>query len=128
MRRRVAYLQYHGATGEMPISSYKKGTKWQQLRGDDITAATRAVVRAAGPSIGFTEVDISAYSLHVGGGGMAILTVQVDPDTICLVRRWRSESIIRYLYTREKSFTKGLLAKMFEHDAYALIPPTYVRN
>ena len=28
---RVAYLRRHGATGETPISSFKKGNKWQQI-------------------------------------------------------------------------------------------------
>ena len=54
--------------------------------------------------------------------------VQVDPDTIRLVGRWRSDTILRYLHTIAKSFTKGLLVKMFEHGAYALIPPTHAGN
>ena len=49
--------------------------------------------------------------------------VRVDPDTICLVGRWRSNTMLRYLHTMANSFTKGLSAKMFEHGAYVLIPP-----
>ena len=50
---------------------------------------------------------------------------RVDPDTINLVGRWRSDTILRYLHTTAKSFTEGLLVKMFEHGAYELIPPTH---
>ena len=47
MRCRVAYLRRHDATVET------KGTKCQDIKGDDITAAIRAIVQAAGPSIAF---------------------------------------------------------------------------
>ena len=67
MRCRVSYLRCHGATGETPISSFKKGNKWQQIRGYNITAAIRAVFQSEGPSIVFTEADISAHSLRAGG-------------------------------------------------------------
>ena len=53
---------------------------------------------------------------------------QVDPNTINLVGRWRSDKMICYLHTKAKSFTEGLVAKMFEHDAYALIPSTHAGN
>ena len=111
----------------MSLSSYKKVTKWQHIRGYNIRSAIRAVVRAAGPSIGFTKADISALSLYAGGG-MDLLMARVDPDTIRLVGRWLSDTIIRYLHTTAKNFTEGLLVKMFEHGAYALIPPTHAGN
>ena len=56
---------------------------------------------------------------------MALLMARVDPDTIRLVVRWLSNTILCYLHTTAKSFTEGLLVKMFEHGAYALIPPTH---
>ena len=59
---------------------------------------------------------------------MDLLMAWVEPDTIRLVGRWRSNTIIHYLHKTAKSFTKGLSDKMFEHDAYALIPPKHSRN
>ena len=44
MRCQVAYLRCHSTIAEMPISSYKKDTKWQHIQGDDITATIRSVV------------------------------------------------------------------------------------
>ena len=59
---------------------------------------------------------------------MALLIVWVEPDTIRLEGRWRSNTILRYLHTTANSFTQGLSAKMFEHGAYTLILPTHVGN
>ena len=127
MRRRVAYIRLHGATVNTPISSFKKGNKWQQIRGDNITTTIIANVRSAGPSNGFTKADISAHSLCLGGC-MALHMAQVDPYTIRLVGRYRSDTIIHYLHMTAKSFTEVLSANMFEHGAYALIPPTHTSN
>ena len=44
----VVYLRCNGTTDETPISSIKKGGKWHQIRGNEITTAIRSVVRAAG--------------------------------------------------------------------------------
>ena len=48
---------------------------------------------------------------------MDILKVWVDPYTIRLVGIWRNDTMICYLHTMAKSFTKGLSAKMFDHGA-----------
>ena len=72
-------------------------------------------------------MEISAHSLREGEG-VALLMARVDPDTIRLVGRWMSDTILRYLHTTANSFTEGLLVKMFEHGAYALIPPTHTNN
>ena len=59
---------------------------------------------------------------------MYLLMARVEPDTIRVVGRWRSDMILRYLHTTENSVTEGLLANMFKHGAYALIPPTHAGN
>ena len=123
----MAYLQRHGATGKTPISSFNKGIKWQHIREDNIMAAIRAVIRSAGLSIGFNEAYISLRYL-CSGGAMALLVARLDPDTTHLVGRWQCDIMLRYLHTTEKSFTEGLLAKMFKHGAYTLIPLAHAGN
>ena len=59
---------------------------------------------------------------------MDLLMARVDPDTILLVGRWQSDTMLHYLHTTAKSFTKVLSSKMFEHGAYALIPPAHTGN
>ena len=124
MRFRVACLQHNSATGETTISSIRKDNQWQQIREYNITAAIKTVVRAAGTSICFTEAVIKSLSLGAGGD-MALLMEQVDPDTIFLVGWWRSNTMIRYIQTKAKSFTEGLAANVFQHGTYALIPPVH---
>ena len=63
MHLRVAYLRHHGATRETPLSIFKKATKWKHILGDNITDAIRAVIRTAGPVIGFNKAEISACYL-----------------------------------------------------------------
>ena len=59
---------------------------------------------------------------------MVLLMERVYPDTICLVRRWRSNTMLRYLHTMSNSFTKDLSAKIFKHVAYMLLPPAHAGN
>ena len=90
-------------------------------------ATIRAVVQAEGLSTSFTEADISASSTWEGGG-MSLLMAQVEPDTIHLVSRWRSDKIPFYLHTTANSFTEGLSANIIENGAYVLIPPAHAVN
>ena len=53
---------------------------------------------------------------------------RVDPDTIRLVGRWQSNTMLLYLHTTTKSLMGGLSSKMFEHGAYALISPDHANN
>ena len=59
---------------------------------------------------------------------MALLMSQVDPDTIRLVGRWRSDTVLRYLHMTTKTFTEVVAIKKFEHDTYAPIPPEHAVN
>ena len=50
MRFQVAYLRRNGKSVETPISSIKRDDKWQQIRGDDITAPSElSSAHQAGP-------------------------------------------------------------------------------
>ena len=72
-------------------------------------AAIRDVVRAVDPEIGFTNSDIRALSLHVGGT-MALLMERVDPYIIGLVGRWRRNTMLCYLHKTANIFTESLSA------------------
>ena len=53
---------------------------------------------------------------------------QVDTDTIYLVGSWRSNTMIRYLHTMAKSFTEGLVVKIFQHGPYTITPPAHAEK
>ena len=79
-----------------------------------------AVIHSVGLSNSFTKVDISVKYLRARGP-MAILMAGLEPDTIHLVGRWKSDTMISYLYTTEKSFTDGFSRPMFQHVRYTVI-------
>ena len=56
---------------------------------------------------------------------MALLLAWVDTETIRLVGRWQSNTILRYLNMTAKSFTQVLAARMMKYGTYALIPPAH---
>ena len=59
---------------------------------------------------------------------MDLLMARVNPDTIRLVGRWWSNTMIHYLHKTAKSFTDGLSANIYEHGTYALIMPAHAGN
>ena len=124
LRRRVTYLRCHGATGTTPLAAVRHKDKWVTIHSTDIMAAIHAVVRAAGPTIGFTPQDVSTRSLRAGGA-MALLTARVNPDTIWLIGRWRRDTMLRYLHTTSKKFTDGFAVRMFQYGDYVLIPTAH---
>ena len=97
---------------------------WVAFRSTDIKTAIRAVFLPAGPTIGFTTQDISARHLQAGGA-TSFLTARVDLDTIRIIGRWRSNTILHYLHTTSKRFTDGLTVRMFQYGDYVLIPPAH---
>ena len=85
------------------------------------------MVHAAGLDIDFTEANISARSIHVGGA-MALLMERVEPDAIRLLGRWQRDTMLRYLHMTDKIFTEGMAVKIFQHGKYALIHPMHAVN
>ena len=90
-------------------------------------SAIQDVLCAADPAIGFTKADISVSSL-CAGQSIALLMAWVESNNIRLVGRWRSDMMIRYLYTTSKSFTEGLSVKIFQHGTYMFIPSAHYGN
>ena len=56
---------------------------------------------------------------------MTLLIARDDTDKICLVGRWCSNIIMRYLHTTAQTFTEGLAVRMVQHGDYVLIPPAH---
>ena len=54
-------------------------------------------------------------------GGIALLMARVNPDTIRIIGRWRSDTMLHYLHTTSNSVTYGLAVRMFQYSDYALI-------
>ena len=120
LSRLATYIRHHSVTRTTPLAMVRHKDKWTQIRSNKITSAIRTIIRAEGPTIYFTPEDVITRFPRACGT-MVLLTELVDPDTILIVGRWWSDTIIRCLHTTSKSFTDGLAVRMFQYDDYALI-------
>ena len=99
----MAHLRQHGTTPDTHLATVFNRAAWSTVRSAKITTALRAATTIMGPQVGFTPEDVRAQSMQAGGA-MALLMACVDTDTIRLVRRWRSNVMLRYLPRRRIVF------------------------
>ena len=53
---------------------------------------------------------------------MALVCAGVDSDRICLVDRWRSDELYRYLHFQAQPVMNGIAATMFYGGNYRFTP------
>jgi len=53
---------------------------------------------------------------------MALLLVGVGGERIKIIRRWRSDAIMRHLHTTSRLLLRGFAMWMVEHGDYAVHP------
>ena len=70
-------------------------------------SALYAATTIIGPQVVFTPDEVSARSIRTGGA-IALLMECVDIDTIRLVGRWRSDTMLSYLHMTAQTLTEGL--------------------
>jgi hypothetical protein len=74
-----------------------------------------------GAAYGINACDISVRSLQ-SSGAMSLLCAKVDTDLICLLGRWRSDEMLRYLHVQTFPIVAPLAAQMLQHSHYSLMP------
>ena len=117
------YLQ-RGAPPDTHLAAIFNGKRWPTVRRLEITSELRAATAIIGPQVGFTQDNVSARSMWAGAA-MNLLMACVAIETIRLVGRWRSDSMLCYLHMTAHTFISGLTARIFQHGDYALIPPAH---
>jgi hypothetical protein len=71
--------------------------------------------------VGFLPANISARSL-CAAGAMALLCTQVDSDVICLLGRWRSDEMLRYLHVQAEPVMRDFARRMLVAGSFTLLP------
>jgi hypothetical protein len=75
-----------------------------------------------GAHYGLQPSDISIRSLRASGA-LALLCARVDTDSICLLGRWRSNEMLRYLPIQSYPIVPPpLAARMLQQGHFTLIP------
>ena len=127
--RRVLHLRQHNAPATTPLAKYFDNNRWHPVLPSHITSSIQQAVRFLGPaSLGFKASEVSARSLRASGA-MALFNAKVDPLTIRLVGRWRSDEMLRYLHVQAEPVMRGLSQAMVSNASYRLhhddVVPSY---
>ena len=111
--RRVTYLRSQDASPDISLHMFRLShtSPWQPVRSSDITTYLRSVVDLFGQNQGYDKSLISARSLRPSGA-MALLVAKIDPNTIQLLGRWKSDSMLRYLHVDALSSNQNHAASM----------------
>jgi hypothetical protein len=118
---RVRHLRLHNAPSDTPLCTYFSNGTSSFVTASDITSTLRSSVAAIGPALGFAPADISARSLRAAGA-MALLCANVDPNTIRMLGRWRSDEMLRYLHLQAQPLMHNFAQRMLEGGHYTLHP------
>ena len=119
---RLLQLRRGGANPTTPLNTFRArpADAWQFVRPLDITTLLHQVVRLLPPSLSdFAASDISARSTRAGGT-MAMLCGGIDSDRNCLIGRWRSDEMYRYLHVQAQPIMPGVAATMLRGGDYRL--------
>ena len=85
-----------------------------------LTARIRAAL-AIYPDPSYSALDVSARSTRAGGA-MALLCAGVDRERLCMIGRWRSDEMYRYLHIQAQPLMTGVSAAMLSGGAFQLAP------
>jgi hypothetical protein len=96
--RRVRYLLKHKQPLEAPLCRFFQNSVTNHVLSIDVHNALRKNLMAIGlANLGIKPTEIDVHSLRVGGV-TARLWTNVDPNSIQLLGRLKSDSMIRYLH------------------------------
>jgi hypothetical protein len=115
--RRVIHLRAHTVNPSTPLASYFRATRRITIKAKDVTGALRYAAVATAHQTGLHYSDISAKSLRAGGA-MALRCGKIDHDTIRMLGRWHSDTMMRYLHLQEKPLMREFAPTMFNHGRH----------
>jgi hypothetical protein len=121
MIHRVLSLRSNHASPFTPLHQYYENHKWRCIT---TTMLTKTLCRSAlqlGAASGISANDISIQSLR-SSGAMALLCAAMDPDIICLLGRWHSDEMLRYLHVQALPIVAPLATSMVQCGDFAFLP------
>ena len=119
------YLK-HGARPTTPICRHYNPAdrSWYDIKSKHITNALRHGARALEPTTGISFTLLSARSLRPGGA-TPLMMVGIDTDHICLMGRWRSDAMFRYLRIQAATQRLRVAQRMLDNGKYTFAPAAY---
>lgn len=121
--RLVKNLRQHNAPRTTPLHCTDPATQLS-VHARHITAALQFAARTAQVITGIDPAKLTARSLRPGGA-TALLCARVDPNTIKLVGRWKSDAMLRYLHAQAVPAMRNLARAMFLHGTFTFQPDQF---
>jgi hypothetical protein len=119
--RRLLNHRNNKCKASTPLASYYRAGKRVAIRAVDAMAVLRNAMTLNYHKTGIAADEVSARSL-CAGGAMALICGQIDPDHICMLGRWHSDAMMRYLHMQARAVVGGYAVKMFNKGTYTFLP------
>ena len=121
LARLAACLLRHGAAATTPICTYyDPHARPCSVLSTHITNSIRHAANSVRHLTGIDPFLLSARSLRPGGA-TALLCANVDPTTIQLIGRWKSDAMIRYLRVNARTVQNRYAQQMLNHGAFTFV-------
>lgn len=124
--RRLSYHKQQRLPATAPLGTYIENNKQHTVSNTQIKTALRTALAHLGPSkFNIQPADIDARSLRAGGA-TALLTANIDINTIQLIGRWKSDAMLRYLHISANPNVHRHARTVFEQGQITFHPDLYV--
>jgi hypothetical protein len=119
-----ADLRSHNADATTPLHTYYEPTgQPRTVKPPHLSTAIRLAARQHASTTNIADWLLSARSLRPGGA-TALLCANIATDTIQLLGRWKSDTMMRYLRVAALAHTANLTQAMLDAGAYTFAPNT----
>ena len=117
------FLCKHGAPHDAPLGTYREIPSGPlcYIKSSDISKALKSAARAHGAEFGIGPDDVSAGCLR-STDAMEIFCGGVERSRICLLGRWKSWTMLRYLHLQSRASMRGLSAAMLQGGKINMLP------
>lgn len=120
--RRVRHFLQHLQPPSTPLCKYFLNSTPNHVSSTDIRNTLRQSLLSIGPNtLGIQTNEIDGHSLRAGGA-TALLCAKVDPNSIQLLGRWKSDAMIRYLHIAANPHTRQYARQMVSNGQTSFNP------
>jgi len=118
-------LQYHRSAQyplNTPIGTFDVGDTTYSVTSKQIRLALQGAILLSDQStLDIKPEEVQTRALRAGGA-TALLCANVDPNTIQLLGRWKSDAMLRYLHVRYHPDNHTLARSMFNEGSLRVTP------
>ena len=109
------------APATTPLCAIHISTGWHSIRNAKITSTLRSACDTSVYRLGITSHNLSTHSLWYGGE-IPLLLGNINPNTIQIICRWRSDEMLQYLHVTSNPLMCRYTATMVSTGWYTLTP------